>query len=42
MNAPDTINGDVTLSVPSGLGLGVNVAPERLQRVTLRHQVFRP
>jgi O-succinylbenzoate synthase len=42
IDPPFTINSDGTLSVPTGLGLGVNVVPERLRRVTLRHQVFRP
>lgn len=37
---PFTINSDGTLSVPTGLGLGVNVVPERLQKITLRHEVF--
>ncbi len=34
------INADGTLSVPSGLGLGVNVVSERLSKITLRHEAF--
>ena len=34
------INADGTLSVPSGPGLGVHLVPERLRKVTLRHEIF--
>ncbi|MFC1465604.1 MAG: o-succinylbenzoate synthase [Candidatus Brachytrichaceae bacterium NZ_4S206] len=37
---PFEINDDGTLSVPTGLGLGINVVPERLRKITLRHEVF--
>ena len=35
------INSDGTLSVPTGKGLGVNIVPERLQKITARYQEFR-
>lgn len=34
------LNPDGTLSVPTGLGLGVNVVPERLDRVTVHREVI--
>jgi len=38
---PFEINADGTLSVPTGPGLGVHLVPERLRKVTLRHETFR-
>jgi O-succinylbenzoate synthase len=35
-----TLNGDSTLSVPSRPGLGVDVIPDRLSRVRLRHHAL--
>jgi len=37
---PFEINADGTLSVPAGSGLGVHLVPERLRKVTLRHEAF--
>jgi O-succinylbenzoate synthase len=34
------INDDSTLTVPTGVGLGVNVRMDRVQKVTLRHEVL--
>jgi O-succinylbenzoate synthase len=34
------INKDSTLTVPTGVGLGVNVRADRVQKVTLRHEVL--
>ncbi len=36
-----TLNNDSTLSVPTGIGLGVHVDMERLTRATIVHHVFR-
>lgn len=38
---PFELNPDGTLSVPSGPGLGVEVLEERVERVTVRREVFR-
>jgi O-succinylbenzoate synthase len=36
-----TLNDDSTIDVPDGVGLGVEVDPEALERVTLRREVFK-
>lgn len=36
IDPPFDINADGTLSVPAGVGLGVNIVPERLKRLTVR------
>lgn len=41
IDPPFDINSDGTLSVPNEKGLGVNVVPERLQKLTLRHETFK-
>lgn len=41
IDPPFDINSDGTLSVPTGIGLGVNVVTDRLTHVTQIHQVFR-
>jgi O-succinylbenzoate synthase len=35
------LNDDSTLSVPTGMGLGVNVVPERLKKVTIKSEKFK-
>lgn len=37
-----TLNADSTLSVPQGVGLGVQVREDVLKKVTLRQETFRP
>jgi O-succinylbenzoate synthase len=41
IDPPFDINPDGTLSVPNGKGLGVNIVPERLKKITLRHEMFK-
>jgi O-succinylbenzoate synthase len=40
IDPPFDINEDGTLSVPTGKGLGVNLMPERLKKLTLRQETF--
>lgn len=42
IDPPFELNSDSTLSVPTMPGLGVNVLQDRLDAVTLRHDVLRP
>jgi o-succinylbenzoate synthase len=41
IDPPFELNPDGTLSVPAGPGLGIQVVPERLERVTLRKATFK-
>jgi len=41
IDPPFVLNPDSTLSVPTGIGLGVNVQLERLERATMRREVYR-
>jgi len=40
IDPPFDINSDGTMSVPTGKGLGVHIVPERLAKITVRHEVF--
>jgi O-succinylbenzoate synthase len=41
IDPPFTLNGDGTLSVPEGAGIGVSPNPERLKRFSTHHERWR-